>query len=122
MSDKPDAALDAITVSDSRVEIAVEHFWNRPPMAPPESNPLLEAARCAAADVGLQLRDVSVGGASDANFVAALGIPVLCGLGAVGGGAHARTEHIRLDAVPVRTALTAGTLSRLVDGIPASRG
>ena len=117
-----DEAMDAITVSDPRVEIAVEHLWNRPPMAAPEANPLLEAARAAASDVGLHLRDVSVGGASDANFVAALGIPVLCGLGAVGGGAHARGEHIRVDAVPVWTALTAGTLSRLVDGIPASRG
>lgn len=116
-----DTALDAIAVSDARVDIDVEHFWNRPPMAPPEINPLLQAAREAAADVGLQLQDVSVGGASDANFVAALGVPVLCGLGAVGGGAHARSEHIQVKAVPVWTAMTAGTLSRLVDGIPVSR-
>ena len=116
-----DRELDAITVSDPRVKISVEHFWNRPPMTAPDPNPLLAAAREAAAGVGLVLRDVSVGGASDANFVAALGVPVLCGMGAVGGGAHARGEHIRTGAVPVYTALTAGTLLRLVDGSPAVR-
>lgn len=116
-----DRELEAVTVSDPRVRIDVEHLWNRPPMTAPDRNPLLDAARDAAAGVGLALQDVSVGGASDANFVAALGVPVLCGLGAVGGGAHARGEYIRTDAVPVYTALTAGTLLRLVDGIPAAR-
>ncbi|CEA08832.1 Carboxypeptidase G2 precursor [Arthrobacter saudimassiliensis] len=120
--DRVDRELDAVTVSDPRVRIEVEHFWNRPPMAPVTPNPLLEAARESAREIGLALPDVSVGGASDANFVAALGIPVLCGMGAVGGGAHARHEHIRLEAVPRFTALTAGTLFRLVDGLPVPRG
>ena len=116
-----DRELDAIGVSDPRVRIEVEHFWNRPPMTAPRDNPLLEAARAAAADVGLVLRDVSVGGASDANFVAALDVPVLCGMGAVGGRAHARGEYIHPDAVPEYTALAAGTLLGLVDGMPAAR-
>lgn len=55
--------------------------------------------------------ETSVGGAGDGNFVAALGRPVLDGLGAVGGGAHARHEHVLLDHVPARTALLAGLLT-----------
>ena len=67
------------------------------------------------ADLGHDLQDTSVGGASDANFVAALGKPVLCGLGAVGHGAHARGEYIHPDAVPHQTALVAGMLEHLSD-------
>jgi len=70
----------------------------------------------AAAFLGLELENIVVGGGSDANFVAALGIPVLCGMGAVGHGAHARHELIYLDAILLYTAITAGTLTRLVEG------
>ncbi|MDX3134683.1 M20/M25/M40 family metallo-hydrolase [Streptomyces europaeiscabiei] len=59
------------------------------------------------------LPDAAVGGASDANFIAALGLPVLCGMGAVGDGAHARGEYIHPDTVPAQTALVAGLLTRL---------
>jgi glutamate carboxypeptidase len=111
-----DAAFDAITVSDPRVQVKVEHGWNRPPMTlTPASAPLLEVARSVAGELGQPLRDVSVGGASDANFVAGLGKPVLCGLGAVGFGAHARGEFIYADSVAPQTALVAGMLQRLAD-------
>jgi len=61
------------------------------------------------------LPDAAVGGASEANFVAALGLPVLCGIGAVGDGAHAQGEFIYPDTVPAQTALVAGLLGRLAD-------
>lgn len=109
-----DAAFDAIKVSDPRVRIRVDHGWNRPPMRPDAgSRQLLQLARSAAEDLGWSLADVAVGGASDANFVAALERPVLCGLGAVGGGAHARGEFVYPDTVPAQTALVAGLLRRL---------
>jgi glutamate carboxypeptidase len=65
----------------------------------------------------LSLREASTGGVSDANFCAALGIPVLDGLGAVGGGAHAVDEHVLVDAMPSRAAL----LGALVDACTGDR-
>ncbi|MGD6756486.1 M20 family metallopeptidase [Streptomyces sp. BH105] len=112
-----DAAFSAIAVSDPRVDIVIDRDWNRPPMTlGPASVPLLALAREVAADQGRELPDTAVGGASDANFVAALGLPVLCGMGAVGDGAHAQGEFIHPDTVPAQTALVAGLLTRLTRG------
>ena len=63
--------------------------------------------------VGIPLDEASTGGGSDGNFTAALGIPTLDGLGAVGDGAHSPKEHIVLRALPERTALLAGLLATL---------
>lgn len=113
-----DQAFDALTSGDDRVRLEVTHGWNRPPMTlGPASVPLLSLAREVAQELGSELHDVSVGGASDANFVAALGKPVLCGLGAVGHGAHARGEYVDPTTVPYQTALVAGLLGRLADGL-----
>ncbi|MEU4616511.1 M20 family metallopeptidase [Streptomyces umbrinus] len=110
-----DEELDAIKVSDPRVRIEIDHAWNRPPMTlNAASAPLLALAREVAREQGRDsLPDTAVGGASDANFVAALGLPVLCGMGAVGDGAHAQGEFIYPDTVPAQTALVAGLLGRL---------
>ncbi|MFG2351252.1 M20 family metallopeptidase [Streptomyces phaeochromogenes] len=110
-----DEELDAIKVSDPRVRIDIDHAWNRPPMTlNAASTPLLALAREVALEQGRDsLPDTAVGGASDANFVAALGLPVLCGMGAVGDGAHAQGEFIYPDTVPAQTALVAGVLGRL---------
>lgn len=109
-----DAAFSAISVSDPRVRLEVEHGWNRPPMTlTPVSEPLLRAAQTVARRLGRDLDHASVGGASDANFVAGLGRPVLCGLGAVGHGAHARGEFVYVDSVAPQTALVAGLLGEL---------
>jgi glutamate carboxypeptidase len=115
--DRVDAELDAIGVSDPRVRIKVDHAWNRPPMTlNAASAPLLDLARQVAREQGRkELPATAVGGASDANFVAALGLPVLCGMGAVGDGAHAQGEFIHPDTVPAQTALVAGLLIRLAD-------
>ncbi|MFI1865461.1 M20 family metallopeptidase [Streptomyces jumonjinensis] len=110
-----DREMDAIRVSDPRVRIEIDHAWNRPPMTlGAASAPLLDLAREVAREQGRPgLPDAAVGGASDANFVAALGLPVLCGMGAVGDGAHAQGEFIYPDTVPAQTALVAGLLGRL---------
>jgi glutamate carboxypeptidase len=115
--DRVDAELDAIKVSDPRVRIEIDHAWNRPPMTlNAASAPLLALARAVAREQRRDaLRDTAVGGASDANFVAALGLPVLCGMGAVGDGAHAQGEFIYPDTVPEQTALVAGLLGRLTE-------
>ncbi len=112
-----DEEFDAIEVSDPRVRIDIDHAWNRPPMTlNSASAPLLDLAREVARDQGRgHLPDTAVGGASDANFVAALGLPVLCGMGAVGDGAHAQGEFIYVDTVPGQTALVAGLLGRLTE-------
>jgi len=97
---------------DPRVTIGVEGGWNRPVMTrTAEVAHLYTLARAVATGLGVDLQEASVGGASDGNFVAALGIPVLDGLGAVGQGAHARHEAISVEGMIERTALAAGLLT-----------
>jgi len=74
---------------------------------------LYELAREIAAELGRDLPEGSTGGGSDGNFTAALGIPTLDGLGAPGDGAHARHEHVELDALAWRAALMAGLIARI---------
>jgi glutamate carboxypeptidase len=59
------------------------------------------------------LGEAYAGGASDGNFTAALGIPTLDGLGAVGEGAHSPDENILIRALPERAALLAGLLATI---------
>lgn len=61
-------------------------------------------------ELGFELDEAVVGGGSHGNFCAALGVPVLDGLGAVGGGAHAATEQVRVADIWMRTALVARLL------------
>ncbi|WSA58463.1 M20 family metallopeptidase [Nonomuraea fuscirosea] len=103
-----------LTVSDPRVTISATGEWNRPPMTPnPASQRLFKETQEVAAGFGWLVDEVAVGGASDGNFVSALGRPVLDGMGAVGDGAHARHEHVLVEHIPERTALTIGLLSAL---------
>jgi glutamate carboxypeptidase len=68
-----------------------------------------------ATEVGMSsLGEISVGGGSDGNFTAGVGVPTLDGLGAVGGNAHASGEWVLLSALPQRTALVAGLVRRLL--------
>ena len=59
------------------------------------------------------MQEGAAGGASDGNFTAALGIPTLDGLGAVGDGAHARHEHVDVASLTDRAALAAALLLAL---------
>lgn len=110
--ERVDRALAAIGVADDRVRLTIDRSWNRPPMALDEvSRPLLDRVRAVAEALGRPLDHTSVGGASDANFVAGLGRPVVCGLGAEGSGAHARHEYADPRQAAFRVALVAGVIA-----------
>jgi glutamate carboxypeptidase len=72
---------------------------------------LYEKAHEAAASFGYELGETQVGGASDGNFVAALGVPVLDGLGITGDGAHTLNEHILVSDIANRATLVTMLLS-----------
>ncbi|MEY8040242.1 M20 family metallopeptidase [Saccharopolyspora cebuensis] len=109
-----DAGLAALGHADERIRIEVSGGWNRPPMNPgPPSEALFAGAREVARELGMDLAGTSVGGVSDANFVSALGFPVLDGLGAVGAGPHSRDEHVVPSASPGQIGLVGGLLHRL---------
>jgi glutamate carboxypeptidase len=85
--------------------------FNRAPLERKTSAALFARAKSLAAEMGLSLGECAAGGGSDGNFTAALGIPTLDGLGAVGDGAHSSHEHIHLRSMPVRAALLAALLA-----------
>jgi glutamate carboxypeptidase len=109
-----DRKFHALKPFDKRCKITVEGGLNRPPMERTKAiGNLFRRARAIGAEMGVDLAESSTGGGSDGNFTAALGIPTLDGLGAVGEGAHAVNESILIDRIPDRVALLAGLLSRL---------
>lgn len=71
---------------------------------------LFEKARAIAQELGFEVGKIGSGGGSDGNFVSALGVPTLDGLGSLGGGAHALTEYTVLEDLPLRAALVAELL------------
>ncbi|MCR8635224.1 M20 family metallopeptidase [Paenibacillus radicis (ex Xue et al. 2023)] len=79
----------------------------RPPMEQAMSRKLFASAQAIAGELGFSLEETATGGASDGNFTAALNIPTLDGLGAVGHGAHALDEYVELDSISLRCALLA---------------
>jgi glutamate carboxypeptidase len=84
---------------------------NRPPMERTAGVAALYAKAVAVAgELGWKLGEAAVGGGSDGNFTAGLGIPTLDGLGGVGDGAHASHEHILIPELPRRAALVAGLI------------
>ena len=99
---------------DDRTKVFVSGGINRPPMErTPAVVELFEKARAIAAELDFELGEAQVGGASDGNFLAAMGIPVLDGLGISGDGAHAVHEHIEADDIARRGALIGGLLLSL---------
>jgi glutamate carboxypeptidase len=86
---------------------------NRPPMERTAGvAALYEQASAIARELGWKLEEAAVGGGSDGNFTAGLGIPTLDGLGGVGDGAHATHEHILISKLPRRAVLIAGLIER----------
>src|SRR5437868_14352287 len=75
---------------------------------------LVQLAKEAGRDLGIQVQEAGSGGASDANTTAAMGIPTLDGLGAGGGLAHNPGEYIELEYLPKRVALICGLIRRIV--------
>ena len=103
--------LEAI---NSRAQVTVSGGINRPPLERTKKvEELYLHARTLATLIDFDLGEASVGGASDGNFVAALGVPVLDGLGVQGDGAHAVHEHIICDDIPIRGALLSALMATL---------
>lgn len=114
-ADRVARALHALTPVDPRVALAVSGGIDRPPMVRTDAvAALFDLARETAAGLGRALAEGGTGGGSDGNFTAALGVPTLDGLGAVGGGAHANDEHVSVSDLAWRAALLAGLLRRIL--------
>jgi glutamate carboxypeptidase len=96
------------------ITLQVEGGMERPPMERTEQTAKLFilASECAS-ELEISLTEASVGGGSDGNFTAALGIPTLDGLGPDGDGPHAEYEHVLIDQLAVRAALFGKLLSKL---------
>ena len=94
-------------------KIEVTGGINRPPMERTAGvAALYELAKATARQLGWKLGEAAVGGGSDGNFTAGLGIPTLDGLGGVGDGAHASHEHILISELPRRAALIAALIEQ----------
>lgn len=104
--ERVDRALRALVPAHPDAAFQVRGGINRPPMEAGMSAALVALAGRTAHRLGLPpVADVAVGGASDGNFIAGIGVPTLDGLGAVGGGAHAEHEHVVVAELAPRTRL-----------------
>ena len=109
-----EAAFRSLTPVDARTAIEVVGGLDRPPLERSgHVARLYEQARQVARELGYDLAEGGTGGGSDGNFTAALGVPTLDGLGAIGDGAHALHEHVEVAALPDRAALIAGLIAHL---------
>jgi glutamate carboxypeptidase len=101
-----------LKVTDKACSLIVSGGINRPPMERKAGTvKLFKQARGLAAGMGWVLEEASTGGGSDGNFTAAIGVPTLDGMGAVGAGAHAAHEHVAAKHLVERTALMAAMVA-----------
>ncbi len=106
-----DKKMRSLRPFNRKCKMEVTGGINRPPMERTAGVAALYAQAAAIArDLGWKLGEAAVGGGSDGNFTAGLGIPTLDGLGGVGEGAHASHEHILISELPRRAALIAGLI------------
>jgi glutamate carboxypeptidase len=102
----------SLKVSDPRCKLKITGGINRPPMErKPGTIALFKKARKLATELGFELDEAATGGGSDGNFTAALGIPTLDGMGAVGDGAHAAHESVVIEHLVPRTTLLAAMIA-----------
>jgi glutamate carboxypeptidase len=111
--ERVESAFAGLAPHLEQASIEVQGAVDRPPMPASASAELFAMAQ----EVIPDLDGTAVGGGSDGNFTAALGVPTLDGLGAVGGGAHADHEFVVIDAMAERAHLVAG----LVEAVRATR-
>jgi glutamate carboxypeptidase len=109
-----DEAFQSLT-SYTGATVTVTGGVNRPPLETSAAEGVWRRALAVSRDLGLQLPDaIVVGGASDGNYTASVGVPTLDGLGAVGGGSHADHEHVIVDEIAPRTALLVALMRDLL--------
>ena len=114
--ERVDAAIRALAPVLPGASIEILGGINRPPLEESSSRELFDRASALAERLGLPaLASTSVGGASDGNFTAGVGTPTLDGLGAVGGGAHAESEHVLVDRLVDRTVLVHALVADLLE-------
>ncbi len=125
-----EAAFAALRLQHPEARLVVSGQIGRPPMHESAAAGLFPIAVAVANRIGIDsLQGVVVGGGSDGNFTAAVGVETLDGLGAVGGGAHGDAEHVVVATMPHRAALLAGLCQELssmakrppLGNVPASR-
>lgn len=109
--ERVEAAMASLAPIDAAATISVSGGVNRPPMPESASATLFPLAE----QVSPGIVGLAVGGGSDGNFTAAIGVPTLDGLGAVGGGAHADTEHVVVSTMPERAALIANLVAAITE-------
>lgn len=114
-AERVDAALAALRPVVPGTSLTVERDVSIPPLERQASAALFERAQRLAGELGLAaLTEAAVGGGSDGNLLAGLGVPVLDGLGAVGGNAHAEGEYVEVEALAERAALVAALVRDLL--------
>ena len=112
-----EVAMRQLQSRDRRTALVLGGGFSRPPLERTAGVARLYGmAREVARALGRDLAEGAAGGGSDGNFTAALGVPTLDGLGAVGDGAHALHEHVDVGQMPWRAALVAGLLRRIAAG------
>jgi glutamate carboxypeptidase len=112
--DTIDAAIRRLVPHDVRTSLQWSGGFDRPPLERTAGVArLYDQARAIARELGHELAEGGTGGGSDGNFTAAMGVPTLDGLGAVGDGAHALHEHVEIDRLADRAALVAGLVTRI---------
>lgn len=106
-----DEAMAALSVRDPRISVETDGGWHRPPFERTSAvGELFELTQRVGKALGIEVAEAAVGGASDGNLVAALGIPVIDGMGSVGSGAHARSENASIQGMVEHSALAAGLI------------
>jgi glutamate carboxypeptidase len=108
---KLERQLHALRPLQRGARLEITGGFDRPPLERKMSAALFTRAQSIAKQMNLSLGECTVGGGSDGNFTAALGIPTLDGLGAVGDGAHSSREHVLVNTMPARAALLASLLA-----------
>jgi len=106
-----EARLHGLRPLQKGARLEISGGFDRPPLERKMSATLFARAQSLAKQMPLSLGECTVGGGSDGNFTAALGVPTLDGLGAVGDGAHSSHEHVLINTMPARAALLAALLA-----------
>ena len=108
------AVLGILSQTNEGISVEYELTLNRPPLTPvPGSDELIAAVRAASAELGIPYSDVQPGGVSDGNFVSALGIPTIDGMGPSGGMMCSPEEYLEIDTMVPCAARLALTLAML---------
>lgn len=113
--ERVDDFFEQLEAHDARVDIDVKGGINRPPIESAEkSEELFDIAQEEAEELGFEVKEAKVGGASDGNFTAPI-VRTLDGMGLVDDGIHAEHEHILKEHLAERMALLANTLFEVMD-------